>query len=327
MDEKYQQSGVKTEAVFKDSLTNSIENHCGEGSISIINMRTRRWISESIQEDLAKLVVKPMSGGASAAIYQVGNFVLKSYVDTEWLAEEPDLVKHEARSLRYAKKGGLRVPTVIAYDEHGEKSGKPLILMDKLEGSPVLAPNDSVHFVEGLAQTLAAIHKQDATDFEWVYSSYTDMSTAIIPKWATNSTTWQRAIELANGPTPNQSVCFIHRDYHPTNILWQDGQVSGIVDWVNACRGPAGIDVGHCRVNLALLHGVEMADAFLVAYCREAVEFNYDTYFDIISVLDFIDGPLTVYKGWTDLGVTGLTDQLMEERMDAFMESVVGRIK
>lgn len=292
-----------------------------------MNEHMRKWIGESIYEAHENFAVKPLVGGISAEIYQVGKFVLKSYVDTQWLAEESDLVKHEVASLCYAKGGGLQVPKIIAYDENGEKSGKPSILMEKLGGSPVLVPKDPTQFIEGLAQTLAAIHKLEAIDFEWVYSAYTDMSKVKIPYWATNSITWKRAIELANQPMPNVAMHFIHRDFHPTNILWQDGQVSGIVDWVNACRGPAGIDVGHCRVNLALLHGVEMADAFLSGYCREATEFNYDPYFDIISVLDFIDEPLTVYKGWLDLGVTGLTNQLMEERMDVFMESIVGRIK
>ena len=288
-----------------------------------MNERMKRWIGESIYEAPEKLLVKSMVGGISAEIYQVQNLVLKSYVDAQWLAEESDLVKHEVASLCYAKGGRLQVPKIIAYDENGEKSSKPSILMEKLGGSPVLVPKDSTQFIEGLAQTLAAIHKLEAIDFEWVYAAYTDMSKVKIPHWATNSTTWKRAIELANQPMPNVAMHFIHRDYHPANILWQDRQVSGVVDWVNACRGPAGIDVGHCRVNLALLHSVEMADAFLAVYCREAIEFNYDPYFDIISVLDFIDEPLTVYKGWLDLGVTGLTNQLMEERMDAFMESIV----
>ncbi|MFD0682267.1 MULTISPECIES: hypothetical protein [unclassified Paenibacillus] len=29
-----------------------------------------------------------------------------------------------------------------------------------------------------------------------------------------------------------------------------------IKPWVNACRGPAGIDIGHCRLNPAMLFGV-----------------------------------------------------------------------
>ena len=113
------------------------------------------------------------------------------------------MVKHEVASLYYAKNGGLQVPTVVGYDENREKIGKPSILMDKLSGSPVLVPNDSVQFIEGLAQTLTAIHKLEAIDFDWIYSTYTDMSTVIIPQWATNPTTWKRAMEFVNQPMPN----------------------------------------------------------------------------------------------------------------------------
>ena len=80
--------------------------------------------------------------------------------------------------------------------------------------------------------------------------------------------TWN--IEIVNAPWPEVRECFIHRDYHPVNVLWQDSQVNGIVDWPNACRGPAGIDVAWCRVNLRSTHGVAIADRFLDLYCAAA---------------------------------------------------------
>ncbi|WP_407703051.1 phosphotransferase [Virgibacillus tibetensis] len=30
-------------------------------------------------------------------------------------------------------------------------------------------------------------------------------------------------------PVPCHSECFIHRDYHPANVLWKNDTVSGIV--------------------------------------------------------------------------------------------------
>lgn len=84
--------------------------------------------------------------------------------------------------------------------------------------------------------------------------------------------------------------------------------------------GPIGIDVGHCRLNLALLYDVHIADQFLVAYQQYAQEsFIYDVYWDIISVIDFLFGPPTVYPGWEAFGVTGLTNRMMEQRMDAYV--------
>jgi Ser/Thr protein kinase RdoA (MazF antagonist) len=52
---------------------------------------------------------------------------------------------------------------------------------------------------------------------------------------------------------------FLHRDYHPGNLLWNDGSLSGIVDWAFSCRGPRGVDVAHTRWNLALVDIVAAA--------------------------------------------------------------------
>ena len=195
--------------------------------------------------------------------------------------------------------------------------------MSKVEGKVVLEPDDFLVWTDGLAKALSEIHRIEAKDFSWKYAPYMDRENVKIPDWTRKPDVWEVALERFHGTKPKYQETFIHRDFHPANVLWKDGKVSGIVDWPNACLGPAGIDVGHCRVNLALLHGVEIADLFLEAYQRHATEFVYDSYFDIVSIFDFIDRPLTVYKGWTDLGVEGLTDRMMETRMDAFMESVV----
>ncbi|WP_081412680.1 phosphotransferase [Fictibacillus gelatini] len=32
---------------------------------------------------------------------------------------------------------------------------------------------------------------------------------------------------------PDARNGFIHRDYHPCNVLWEDGRLTGVVDWVN----------------------------------------------------------------------------------------------
>ncbi|GGA54207.1 hypothetical protein GCM10007416_29250 [Kroppenstedtia guangzhouensis] len=61
-------------------------------------------------------------------------------------------------------------------------------------------------------------------------------------------------------------AAFIHRDFHPANILWEEDRISGVVDWVNAYRGPAEVDVAHCRIKLALMVGLEAAESFSQAY-------------------------------------------------------------
>ena len=57
-----------------------------------------------------------------------------------------------------------------------------------------------------------------------------------------------------------------HSDYWSGNVVWHDGALTGIVDWSGGLRGPRGYDVGWCRLDLYLLFGDSIADAFLAAY-------------------------------------------------------------
>lgn len=278
------------------------------------------------------LGIKPLLGGISSRIYSISlligdkkeNVVLRQIDNEQWLKEEPDLAKHEAESLHMAGNAEVITPQFIAFDERGAICGQPSVLMTKLEGSVILMPDDMDHWVTGLAKSLIQIHSLEAIDFPWSYFTYKDLESLEIPAWSQYPDLWSTAFKLVKGPRPKGKDCFIHRDFHPSNVLWSEGAVSGVVDWVNACHGPAGIDIGHCRVNLALLHGVSAADAFLKAYERNAdPSFPYDLYWDLLSIIDILFGPPEVYPGWTALGVTGLTNQLMQERLDTYLLSLI----
>jgi hypothetical protein len=39
--------------------------------------------------------------------------------------------------------------------------------------------------------------------------------------------------------------------------------MTGIVDWVHGCYGPVEVDVSRCRVEIAILAGMETADTYL----------------------------------------------------------------
>ena len=286
----------------------------------------KNWIEQ--ETGVAVLSMKRLLGSTSSILHEVvsetSTVVLRQFDNPEWLIEEPDLVQHEAASLQKASASGLPAPSLITFDKTGEASGLPTILMTKVEGQVELLPSDFTKWTDGLAKILAMIHRVEADDFAWEYASYTHRDAVQLPEWTKKPALWQLAFEQLQGEIPAFRGTFIHRDFHPTNVLWLRDEVSGVVDWPNACRGPGGIDVGHCRVNLALLYSVEVADLFLAAYEKHAgSSFTYDSYWDIVSAFDFLDGPPMVYSGWAAFGMTGLTDAMMEERMEAFVESLV----
>src|SRR5699024_3885678 len=109
--------------------------------------------------------------------------------------------------------------------------------------------------------------------FPYQHMTYQDGKSFEIPAWSNAPLAWKKTIEYIQGPHPAYHPQFIHRDYHPANILWKNGVISGVVDWVNACIGPVGVDIGHCRVNLAQLYDVDTADAFLTSYGMSADSF------------------------------------------------------
>lgn len=297
--------------------------------------RAIKWALDAVDPDAVLLSVRRLQGGISAVVHSlslrtkrgVRQVVLRQFHNEEWLRQEPDLARHEAESLRRAALTEVLSPRVIAFDETGQSCGRPAVLVTQLEGSVVLRPDDMEAWVHGLAEALARIHAEPAGDFPWRYNSYNDPAAAQVPKWTRCPDIWREAVGILRGPRPQARICFIHRDYHPANVLWAGGQVSGVVDWVNACQGPAGIDVGHCRVNLAQLHGVEAADLFLDAFrtCAGS-SFSYDPYWDLLSLADMLtEEPPSVYAGWTALGAADLTSGLLIERIDDYLVSLVAR--
>ncbi|MBY7142158.1 aminoglycoside phosphotransferase family protein [Virgibacillus sp. NKC19-3] len=287
------------------------------------------WVKQQVHINASVQSVEPLKGSTSSILHRITlhvdenpvEVVVRQFNDQEWLDKEPDLAMHEAASLQMASKVGFPTPEIIAYDEKGEICGIPVVVMSKLEGNVNLKPRDRDEWLAGLAEALANIHTAEASNFPWTYFPYNAISETEIPEWSSVPDVWEKAIAIAKGPRPNMKNNFIHRDFHPANVMWRDEKVSGIVDWVNACLGPAGIDVGHCRVNLAMLYDVETAAGFLEAYKQFAGKtYKHALHWDLISAMDMLSGKRpSVYLGWKDFGITGLTDHMMEERLDRYI--------
>lgn len=285
-----------------------------------------QWVLNAVAPNATVESVRQLKGSTSSTLHSLSlktgrsvlHYVVRQFDNQNWLTEEPDLAVHEAASLRMAESTGVTSPEIIAYDANGEVCGVPSVLMTKLNGAVELKPDDMEQWLEGLALTLTNIHQIDAGDFPYNYYPYHDVGSFEVPAWSSVPDIWQRALAFVQESNPDIKECFIHRDYHPANVLWYEGAVSGVVDWVNACKGPREVDVGHCRLNLAMLYGTDTSDAFLNAYQRYA-DVPYNRYWDMMALVNFLDGPPNVYPGWEAFGMTELTDHLMEERLDAFM--------
>jgi aminoglycoside phosphotransferase (APT) family kinase protein len=262
-------------------------------------LRALRWAASAVGRGARVGRVWPLEGGTSSAVHALDvcdrrgrthRLVLRRFVRQDWLAEEPDAPAREAAALELVRGSGARTPELVAVDGDGTEVGVPALLMTRLAGRIEWHPADLESFLRRLAAVLPRIHATPLPREPGIapYDPY-ELGLAGPPPWASQPRMWRRAIELFESPAPSAERCFIHRDYHPGNVLWADGELAGVVDWVHASVGSPDADVGHCRVNLADRFGLEAADRFLELYQAAAGRGDYHPYWDIAAALGGVD--------------------------------------
>lgn len=173
----------------------------------------------------------------------------------------------------------------MAADPDGNECGVPASLQTLLPGRLDTAPRSLDRWLDGLADAigLAATSGVDPTDHR-PYRSWIPADVAP-PPWVTDLGAWRAAIEAcAAGPPLGGPPVLLHRDLHPGKVLFHRGRLTGVVDWVNACRGPAQVDVSKCRVEVSFIASIEAADA-LLARCGDLAQ-PYDPVWDAYVVLE-----------------------------------------
>lgn len=258
-----------------------------------------RWCEGVVGGGAEVFGVAPLPGGTASAVHavdvrdargRVRRLVLRRFVRRDWLAEEPDAPQREAKALEIVEGCPVPTPRLLAVDALGERADVPALLMTRLGGSVDWTPAELEPFLARLAAALPVIHAT-AIPVRAALPEYEPYQPrpARPPAWSARPEVWRRAFEVFDGPPPPHERCFIHRDYHPGNVLWSDGAVSGVIDWSNASIGSPNADIGHCRFNLAGYIGIEAAERFLELTGRV----DYHPYWDIAAALGgFDDGDL-----------------------------------
>ena len=235
-------------------------------------------------------------GGRSSAIHALTvedaqgrrhRVVLRRYVRADLQAEEPDMPEREVAVLGLLERADLPAPRLIATDLSGHECGAPAILMTLLPGRVDWEPRDLDRYLVGLAEPLPVIHAIDVPPSFHLrtYAPYEIGRPIAPPRWTRFPRAWNKAIERYQAPPPTFEGSFIHRDYHPGNVLWRRRRVTGIVDWQSASLGSPEADVGHCRWNLLYLSPAA-ADRFLAIWQSRSGRDSYDPYWDIAAVVD-----------------------------------------
>jgi aminoglycoside phosphotransferase (APT) family kinase protein len=254
-----------------------------------------RWVESAVGQGASTLDVRALHGGTSSAIHAVDvgtrngrthRLVLRRFVRVDWLAEEPDAPEREAAALEAVHRSTVATPRLVALDPDGTDAGVPALLMTRVAGCIDWHPAELEPYLRRLAAALPAIHAV-APPFDARIPEYDPYELRLSgpPGSSRRPEVWSRAIEAFQHRPSSAERRFIHRDYHPGNVLWREGQLVGVVDWVHASIGSPDADAGHCRANLAGWFGLEAADRFLDLYLAASGRDDYHPYWDIAAAL------------------------------------------
>lgn len=200
---------------------------------------------------------RQLGSGKEAEVYEYGNFALKLY--------RPGPAKtaafREAANLAFLERLALPTPRVHAV---GDYDGRWGLVMDRARGPSFAEQMQSgarKPHIERLARLHLAVHRQPGRGLP---SLKARLSANIERTSHLNSTTRERLLDQLDALSDGNALC--HGDFHPWNIHGSANETM-ILDWLDACSGPAPADV--CRTYV-LIHHVdpETATDYVEAYAR-----------------------------------------------------------
>jgi aminoglycoside phosphotransferase (APT) family kinase protein len=138
--------------------------------------------------------------------------------------------------------------------------------------------DDHIDWARKLACTLAKIHSIPCGETEqsfllkgnaeatWFLNS--EGPPTYMQEYPGGSEVWQ----ILHDEFPRIQIVppvLLHLDYWSGNILWDENEISAVIDWEEAAYGDPAVDVGYARMNMTMMGLSDAAEEFLRTYESE----------------------------------------------------------
>ncbi|MDQ1044864.1 alpha/beta fold hydrolase [Streptomyces sp. V4I2] len=294
---------------------------------------TRSWLAKQLPEGRTVLDNRPLSGGWTSQMRRLTlddgtGLVLRTFVKPFFRRHAPGLLAREASVLALlAGQDGIPAARPVAVDASGELCDHPSLLMSLLPGTVRVDEDELERRLDLLAAQLVRIHEVVPAERPRPYQAWTSPERVIAPP----GPLWERAVDVIRREPPSYDGCFLHRDFHPGNVLFDgsgdDLRISGVVDWVETSWGPADLDVAHCSTALALLHGPEHGLGFRARYeahgGRRLADGPDHLYWRLLDALGYAPDAAKLAGPWRELGRTELTAKVLGGRLETYVARLV----
>ncbi|MFJ6633167.1 phosphotransferase family protein [Streptomyces sp. NPDC091376] len=320
---------------------------------------THAWVTKALAEGEHVTESVRLRGGWTSEMRSLRvegpagerTMVLRSFVRPFFVRHAPGLLSREADVLRLLGESEVPAPSLVAVDATAEHCDFPSLLMTLLPGGVRVQDEGAGRRAQLLAEQLLRIHRVRVTEESRprTYQPWASAERVTPPADSGRPGLWERAVEVIGQAPPEYQGCFLHRDFHPGNVLFtgtdtstgtatdtgtgtstsDDLRISGVVDWVETSWGPADLDVAHCSTTLALLHGaptgMRFADLYLAAGGRLAEDPAAQLYWRLLDALAFAPDAEKVGLPWRELGRTDLTPAVLTGRLEDYLQALFDR--
>ena len=297
-------------------------------------------LREAIEPGATDVSARPLLGGVDTATYalrlergrEARDVVVRVYRNWDGEQDAGTAVRRQHAVLRAVAAVNAAAPRPILADAAGDLIGEPLIVMSWIPGAPRAPTGQDDDWTEQLASAMAALH---ATPLRRLPSDFPRHGTAAErlarflargadvrdPLWdkIASALTPLAANVRANPPT------LIHGDFWFGNTIWENGRLTGIIDWDGAAIADPARDVAGARNDLALLSGARAADVFLGHYERERGPLADLAFWDLLTSLPPTRWLAHWVEGYTELGLE-LSLAEARARLETWVERALERL-
>ncbi|WP_328306546.1 phosphotransferase [Streptomyces sp. NBC_00442] len=296
---------------------------------------TRTWVAKQLGNGREVTGSRLLSGGWSSQMRRLSlddgtALVQRTFVKPFFRHHGPGLLTREASVLTLlAGQENIPAPDFVAVDATAEHCDHPTLLMSALPGRVRVDEDDLARRLDLLAAQLVGIHGVVPDERPRTYQAWTPPERVRTP----DGPLWERAVDALRREPPAYDGRFLHRDFHPGNVLFAGTgptlRITGVVDWVETSWGPADLDVAHCSTALALLHGpahgLEFRERYEAQGGRCLADDHDHLYWRLLDALHYCPDAAKLAGPWRELGRDDLTSDVVAERLEAYVDGLLRR--
>ena len=216
--------------------------------------------------------VRRLTGGVSAQVYALevaqssgalARVVVREHspVESHYTAELEFLLLKALHSL------DLPVPQPILFDARCTLAATPFVIMAAIPGSSVIPTGEAFEYIDEMASQLFRIHQAPIQNLPALPSRLDPLPEVF--EYLPTAAEWgglKARLRALTDTGFKGAPCLLHGDYWAQNLLWEQGRITGILDWEDAAIGDPLSDVAGASVELRYLFGREGMQRFIAAY-------------------------------------------------------------